>query len=86
MTAVIDSVCTLFPSKYTGASVEENIPLQERTEQLQYVVSTVVKNLKKILNSKTNTQITASAKTDLVIPTFVGGAGVGKVEININLN
>jgi hypothetical protein len=54
-----------------------NIPLQERSEQLRDVVGHVAGNLERIVKPKQ--QISNTAKTDLLIPTFTGGSGIGKV-------
>jgi hypothetical protein len=63
-----------------------NIPLQERSDQLRHVITQVAGNLHKIIQPKQ--QISNSAKADLLIPTFAGGSGVGKVRsiaiINFN--
>ncbi len=54
-----------------------NIPVQERADQLQQVAEIIRKNL---ANAVLRTdQQSNSAKTDYVIPAFVGGAGIGKV-------
>ena len=55
-----------------------NIPLQERSNQLRDVVTHVAGNLQRIVKPKH--QISYSAKTDLLIPTFAGGSGIGKVK------
>jgi hypothetical protein len=54
-----------------------NIPLQERSNQLRDVVTHVAGNLHRIVQPKQ--QISNAAKTDLLIPTFAGGSGIGKV-------
>ncbi len=55
-----------------------NIPLQERSNQIDNVISSVRKNLR--IFSTPKEQISNSAKTDLLIPTFTGGSGIGKVK------
>jgi hypothetical protein len=56
------------------------IPLQERDDQLKKVLSIVETNLV-MMSGPQGLQgpISGSAKSDFVIPAFVGGAGIGKV-------
>ena len=57
-----------------------NIPLQERDEQLKKVVDIIASNLKTMSGLQgPQGAITGKAKTDLVIPAFTGGSGIGKV-------
>ncbi len=57
-----------------------NIPLQERDEQVKKVVTIVGNNMNNMSGSQAaQGAITGKAKTDLVIPTFTGGSGIGKV-------
>lgn len=58
-------------------NTESNIPLQERSKQLQKVISCVVGNLEKM--EQTQQKISNNAKTDYLIPVFAGGSGIGKV-------
>lgn len=63
--------------KIDSVNTVQNIPLQERSNQLEEVVTLVAENLPKI--HKPKQQISGSAKTDFIIPTFAGGSGIGKV-------
>jgi len=56
-----------------------NIPLQERSDQLRDVVTHVAGNLHRIVQPKQ--QISNTGKTDLLIPTFAGGSGIGKTTL-----
>jgi hypothetical protein len=62
-------------SKCTPGTVK-NIPLKERTQQIKQVTNTVAQNLQKMVGPVT--QVSNRAKTDFVIPTATGGAGIGK--------
>jgi hypothetical protein len=57
-----------------------DIPLQERDDQLKEVAAIVGFNLNKMSGpQQQHGAITGKAKTDLVIPVFAGGSGIGKV-------
>ena len=73
---VLKGYSSIVPSNNTLPS----IPLLERTDQLKKVVSIVGENLFKISGLQSAKGfITGKAKTDLIIPTFAGGSGIGKV-------
>jgi len=65
--------------KIDSKNVVHNIPLQECSDQLQVVLRYVHNNLHNIIEPKQ--QISNTAKTDLLIPTFAGGSGIGKTTL-----
>lgn len=64
--------------KVESQNLGPKIPLQERSDQLREVLKYVSDNLNKTLRPKDR----ISEKTDVMIPTFVGGSGIGKVVIH----
>jgi len=67
--------------KIDSKNVVHNIPLQERSDQLQVVLKLVGNNLDNMVKPKQ--QISNTAKTDLLIPTFAGGSGIGKLQTTL---
>ena len=73
---MLSSICSSNKACASPASII-NIPLQERAHQLDKIKTIVNNNLNNML--KPSAQISEKGKTDLIIPAFIGGAGIGKV-------
>jgi len=74
---IIHNILKGFHPIVTSNNLALNIPLQERTEQLGRIVTIFKENIM----SGTQGIITGKAKTDLIIPTCVGGSGIGKTTL-----
>jgi hypothetical protein len=67
--------CTSRSAPYGASNL---LPLQERSKQIQQVLSIVANNLSLPLKTRGGAEIN-DTKTDFVIPVFAGGSGIGNV-------